>query len=174
MKLIQKKINLLSSILICVALVLSCNDNHLETKQFFYPNGAIKESVQLLGKKRSGLIIHYYENGNVKSLEKYVNDTINGEVFSFYSSGFLEKKSITRMGIPNGASNAFFPNGRLKEYRYWVNGKKQGFGEDYWESNGNIKAIYWARNDSLKYERMIDSLGYVLKTMGNVPVGENK
>lgn len=154
-----------------VLLLFSCNNDSLHKD--YYSNGSLKTSVSISKNKKNGLAIHYYENGNIEAIETYINDTANGEVFSFYPNGYLERKSGVKMGVPNGYNYAFYSSGSIKEYRMWVNGKKQGYGEDYWEKDGDIKAVYFARNDTLTYERLFDTSGVVTKTRGNIPALPN-
>lgn len=154
---------------------LGCDAKKEDDKIYheYYSNGNLKISGHLLHNKKSGIVIYYYENGNIERIENYIRDTINGEVFSFYPSCYLEKKFVTKMGIIDGLYYSFYKNGVIKEYRKWVNGKKQGYGEDYWESDGGIKAVYFSRNDTLIYERFFDTLGTVTKTQGKTPVEPN-
>ena len=123
--------------------------------------------------KKNGVTIFYYDNERVKSLENYINDTINGEVLYFYPNGILQQKSMMNMGVSDGPAFSFYPNGSIKDYRNWINGKKEGYGEDYWGKGGLIKAVYFSRHDTLTYERLFDSLGVVIKTQGKVPLDTN-
>ena len=150
-----------------VLLFFGCNNDSLH-KDYYY-SGSLKTSVSMSNGKKNGLAIHYYENGNIEGIETYVNDSANGEVFSFYPNGYLERKSIVKMGIPNGYNYGFYSSGSIKDYRMLVNGKKQGYGEDYWGKDGDIKAVYFARNDTLTYERLFDTSGVVIKIRGNSP-----
>lgn len=171
----EKKNTRIPNILFCILMILfSCSQkSDDETKKQYYPSGKIKVSAQMSGNEKNGQVIHFYENGVIEQLENYVHDTINGETFSFYSSGFLEHTSILKMGLPNGVSYGYYNNGKMKEYRQWVDGLKQGYGEDYWEKDGSIKAIYYARNDTVIYRRLFDTLGYVIKMEGDVPAEPN-
>lgn len=153
---------------------LQCNNKDDSIHKEYYPNGKLKLSVEYFNNKRNGMSIFYYENGNIQSLEKYVNDTIDGEAFSFFSTGTLKKKTIMKMGIQDGVYYSFYPTGSIKEYRKFINGKKEGYGEDYWEKDGNIKGVYFSRGDTLVYRRLFDTLGYVIKTEGDVPAEPNK
>ena len=72
----------------------------------------------------------------------------------------------------DGYSYSFYPNGSIASFRKWVKGKKEGFSEDYWE-NTMIKAVYFSRNDTLIFERLFDSLGYVIETKGVPPKERN-
>lgn len=171
-----ENVKILNCLFVSVLFILfGCNiKNESTIHKEYYENGKLKATAQLFNNKKNGLVIHYYENGNMESSEKYVNDTINGEVLSFYETGYLEKKSIMKMGITDGVFYTFYSDGSIKEFRKWVNGKMEGYGEDYWQKEGNIKAVYFARNDTLVYRRLFDTLGNVIKTEGDVPIEPNK
>ncbi len=81
----------------------------------------------------------------------------------------MKKKCSVKNGILDGLYYEFYPNGSIKACRKWEKGKKQGLGEDYWEIDGNIKAVYFSRNDTLAYIRLFDTSGYVIKTEGTPP-----
>ena len=77
------------------------------------------------------------------------------------------------MGVPDGPQYMFYQTGSIKKYRNWINGKMSGLGEDYWEKDGNIKAVYFAKDDTLTYARYFDQQGIVIKTVGKDPDIQN-
>ena len=158
---------------IFLLMLFACNQSNDKSHIEYYKNGNKKVSSQIVNNKKNGVTIFYYDNGIVESLENYINDTINGEVFFFYPNGVLQQKSIMNMGISDGPAYAFYPNGSIKEYRNWIKGNKEGYGEDYWGKDGLIKAVYFSQHDTLTYERLFDSSGVVIKTQGKVPLETN-
>jgi len=164
-------------LLFCYALIYcGCNDNKNNNPHYqilYYSNGNLKTVTEIHGNKANGTVTNYYENGKAKSLENWVNDTMQGAVFSFYSTGQLKEKANMKMGVNDGPSYSFFESGLIKEYRMWVSGKKEKYGEDYWDIPGRIKAVYFSRHDTLVYERLFDSTGIVIKTIGMPPTDPN-
>ncbi|TAE63152.1 MAG: hypothetical protein EAY68_08020 [Bacteroidetes bacterium] len=162
----MKKCSLLLMITF-MSLYQSCKNE--SSKCDYYSNGNIKESYKLVDGKKNGLAIYYWENGKIRSLDNYQKDQLHGEVLKFYYNGVLEQKMFFSNGVPNGVFYTFYHNGSIKSYRKFVNGKKEGYSEDYWEKDGDIKAVYFSINDTLVYIRRFDSLGYVIETRGDVP-----
>lgn len=143
-----------------------------ENKNEYYPDGKLKTSTQTFKNTQIGPTIFYYPSGVISGIDNYKNGIVNGEVFDFYQNGSLKQKSMIKDGVMDGYSYAFYPNGVMKFFRKWVKGKKEGYGEDYWES-GDIKAVYFSKNDTLIYKRFFDSLGYVIETKGTPPKEKN-
>ena len=147
----------------------SCKQDEIDNNQVPSSSNLNKGS-----NKKNGIVITYFSDGKIQNIVNYLNDSLNGEVISFYSNGFIEKKVVYNMGVINGPYYSFYPSARIKEYRNWIFGKKEGYGEDYWESSGDIKAIYFSKNDILTYKRQFDSLGFVIRTTGVMPVLPNR
>ena len=148
---------------------LSCKENEIDNNQTLSSSNSNKAT-----NKKNGMVVTYFSDGKIQNILNYLNDSLNGEAISFYSNGFIEKKVVYNKGIINGPYYSFYSSGRIKEYRNWIFGKKGGYGEDYWEKSGDIKTIYFSKNDSLTYEREFDSLGFVIKTSGRMPVLPNR
>lgn len=107
--------------------------------RYYYGSGTIKtESVVSHGGKIARTV-SYYPNGKKMAEGKYLNEK-KDSTWQFFNEteGALLSEEIYKMGVKDGISKTYFPEGGLAEIITWKNGVKSGPWEQYY-SDGKIK-----------------------------------
>jgi antitoxin component YwqK of YwqJK toxin-antitoxin module len=136
--------------------------NKNKSKTEYYANGKIKQIYSLKDNKKQGKEILYSANGNIKSISSYMDNLLEGEQLNFYeNNGLLESKLSFKKGVPNGSAYWFYEGGALRACRYYVNGREDDIGFDYWDYRFIInKSLIRFNHDGKVYYKMnFDSSG---------------
>ncbi len=121
--------------IIPLALPLSWGcSNKSKFKIEYYPNGNIKHIYSSKNDTINSKEITFFTNGNVEFIKNYADGMIEGERLHFYEeNGLMESKMFFKRDIPNGNAYWFYQSGALRSSRYYVDGKENYVGFDYWD-----------------------------------------
>ena len=142
-----------------IIIFLSCQNKEL-SKIEYYPNGSIKKVTSFQDNHRISKEITFFENGNLKHIANFVDGVLDGEQLRFYENGLLESKLLFKNNLPNGVAYWFFESGSLRASRYYIDGKQNNLGFDYWDYKFVInKALVRFYDGKVYYKLNFDSSG---------------
>lgn len=127
---------------IMLMLFVSCNGKNANqgiVRTYFPDTDNVRSVVLEINGKKERQEIIYYPNGNIRTITTYKN------------------------GLKQGWQYWFFESGTLDADRLWVNDKKNGYCNDYYDTTGNTKASLYYENDKLIYRKNFDKNGEVGK-----------
>ncbi len=106
---------------------------------YLYPDGKIKTESQMSENGKIASTLTYYPNGKKMAEGIYVEEKKHG-LWKFFNEaeGSLISEETYVMGVKNGISKTYFPDGGIAEILTWENGVKSGLWEQYY-SDGHIK-----------------------------------
>jgi antitoxin component YwqK of YwqJK toxin-antitoxin module len=112
-------------------------------------------SIEYLGNK-----VHYFiANGDSSS--------VNYEILGFYPDGKLLAKVQKVNGKINGKAYYFYKSGVIMHERNWINGRKVGLCNDFYDTTGAVKAVLLYNNQGeLYYKKVLSRTGEVLRIEG--------
>ena len=150
------------------------HDSDLHDFEYF-SNGNLKSDLQVINGLKNGKCFYYYNDGNLKSINSYKNDTLDGESLIFYTNGRVEQKINYVKGEPNGISYNYFESGVNQYDRPWSDGKKIGYGVDYYDTISAIKSVLiYDSSGILIYKENFDRVGKLIGTEGKNPFKNGK
>ncbi len=118
----------------------------------YYPSGAIKEKYFMKNDFKEGNCKKFYENGIIEQEGQYTKNYKNG-LWKFYTSeGKLfknENYKINFVSIKDGPYEEFWPSGSIKFRCMWVNGKREGVFQRFFE-NGGVEQTGEFHNDLIE------------------------
>lgn len=102
------------------------NSNQVKVS-YYYPDGKLKSSGQMLDHQRVGKWIYFFKDGNkVLSEENYKNGLLEGDYKIFYINGKLTEWSMYKNGLLHGVSKRYAENDILIEEINYSEGKLNG------------------------------------------------
>jgi antitoxin component YwqK of YwqJK toxin-antitoxin module len=90
---------------------------------YYYPNGNVEDSFNLIDGDKEGNYFQYYSNGKLKGTTFFVKGKANGFAYSYYPNTKLEIEEFYRSGNLIFTKN-FHENGILKSYFIMKNNKE--------------------------------------------------
>jgi antitoxin component YwqK of YwqJK toxin-antitoxin module len=168
----------LSTLVLLVPWLLSCEQQKRENFESYHPNGTIEWTGTLVNGKKTGewtlrdslghmdriqryendtcVYRQLYLNGNVLTNEQMKGeDTKHGERIVLYEDGNTESKTSYIMNYQYGHQIVYFRNGQIYRKYFQDSTTMRGFEQYY--PNGNILALSDDTNDGIVHFH--DSLG---------------
>lgn len=127
-------------------LILTLIACRAKTKEEFYPNGAMKSSIEYKGKKKNGEAREYYPNGHLRSLVRYKNDKEEGLAEYFNQEGVITMDIEMKEGKKNGRMRTYFITGGREMECYYENDKLEGTQSYYDKLNKKVSEMHY-KND---------------------------
>ncbi len=118
----------------------------VKTEKNYYPNGSIREVIEIVDGKKNGLYKAYYPNGQLGATCYYENNKKEGIASSYDENGVCKITYWYENDIPNGVFKTYFPNQHIYTTGFFVNKKKEGI-VIYYYSNGKIDQLAHYKND---------------------------
>jgi len=106
---------------------------------YYYPDGKMKTESRISAGGKKARTVSYYTNGKKMAAGNYLNEK-KDSTWQFFNEtdGSLVAEEWYRLGIKDGPSKTYYPDGRIAESLTWKNGLKTGPWEQYY-SDGKIK-----------------------------------
>jgi len=145
--------------LLLIIFFFSCQNKNM-SKIEYYSDGSIKKisSFPIGDSKR--IEMTFYENGNLETISHLANGNLEGEQINFYDSGRLASKFQFKNNLLNGVAYWFYKSGSLKASRFYIDGKQNDMGFDYWDYKFVInKALVRFEDGRVYYKLNFDSSG---------------
>jgi antitoxin component YwqK of YwqJK toxin-antitoxin module len=117
--------------------------------------------------------ISFFENGTIDSIVFIKNDHFHGYLYSFSPYGHLMEQISHKDGLRDGYAFVHYESGFIQHFRPYKNGKKAGWGADYYDSAGFIQAVA-VYNDEGQcfFKREFAPSGEILSTEGEQTYGK--
>ena len=101
---------------------------------------------QYIDNKKEGIHVQHDSIGRIE-IATYKNGLLDGEYVLYHkSNNRIMRKKIYKANIENGQSYYFYSSGAMQSQREWRDGKKVGYGVDYYET-GETEAVMQYNND---------------------------
>lgn len=137
------------------------NGNEEGWWMYYYANGELQASGQMINGEKEGAWTYYHDNGLLKNVENYSNGALHGDYMEYHFNGgvsieaYFEQEMLEReirwynlfgnpvlvhafkAGERNGEAASFFPSGQLKEEFSFLNDQLHGEYKTY-HYNGNL------------------------------------
>lgn len=105
---------------------------------------------------------YFSETKNVHISFTEINGKKEGQEFVYYPDGNIRTITTYRGGKKQGWQYWFFNSGTLDGDRLWIDNKKNGYCNDYYDTTGNTKTSLLYENDHLLYRETFDTNGVVI------------
>ena len=128
---------------ILILTLLACR---AKTKEEFYPNGAMKSSIEYKGKKKNGETREYYPNGHLRSLVRYKNNKEEGLAEFYNQDGVIMMDVEMKDGKKNGRMRTYFHTGEREMECYYENDKLEGAQRYFDKLNMKVSEMHY-KND---------------------------
>jgi antitoxin component YwqK of YwqJK toxin-antitoxin module len=155
---------------VCLLLLTNCNTKN---DYFEIKDEQIIDSIDMVVFTRKNDAINTFQmdfdkNDNLNLFEIRCDEDTS-ELLSFYSSGNIRSKHLisakTRKKL--GKGYFFYESGLVESERNYENDLKVGYGYDYYDTTGNIKAILlFCKKGCLHYRRTLDQNRNTIKVEG--------
>jgi hypothetical protein len=179
----MKKTIMRISICCFVPLLFSCN-SETKVEKIYFPNGSIRESIEMKAGQKNGLDREYFEDGKVSRESYYKNGLLDGRALCFRADGTLDWdveyvqgketgvykefypdgkiKTISHLvnGVQNGKTFEYYPNGIKKNEVDYLNGKNDGIYRSFFE-NGKPSMFVVSENKMTIYKKVFNEMGKV-------------
>lgn len=139
---------------------------------WYHENGKLAQKVNYKDHKKHGEATYYFSNGNVKAKGFYTNDYADGLFSEYFPSGGLALRGSFVMNVMNGEMVKYDYRGRLEEKFHYkngkeygtyekhvdgrllykgnaINGRQDGFCEEYFYVTGKVYRSYTIKNGKL-------------------------
>lgn len=117
--------------------------------------------------------ISFFENGTIDSIAFIKNDQLHGYLYLFSPFGDLMAQFNHKDDLRDGYAFVYYESGFIQHFRPYKNGKKAGWGADYYDSAGFIQAVA-VYNDEGQcfFKREFAPSGEILSTEGEQTYGK--
>ncbi len=125
---------------------LFAGDKKEGTEFFYFPDGKIQQTIAWNGGKKEGLSKEYDKDGNLITLLEYNNDYL------------VSRERINRLdskGLKQGEWKEFYPNGRIKIEKTYVDDNLHGYYKEY-DNRGILVLTMLYENGAVVKSRVED------------------
>jgi antitoxin component YwqK of YwqJK toxin-antitoxin module len=107
--------------------------------RYYYPDGKLKTVSQVSDQGRRAVTVSYFPNGKKMAAGNYLNEK-KDSTWQFFSesNGTVVSIDTYRVGLIEGTSKVFYPEGGLSEFHEYKNSIKDGLWEQYY-LDGKLK-----------------------------------
>ena len=112
--------------------------NYAGNMVWYYENGNKRDSAYIRHGKYIKNRTHWYENGILKQVETIDGECdyecCNGKVVNYYPNGKMQDEFYNLNGQRNGLYRYYYDNGQVKKQEYFKNGVKDGSYNEWFEN----------------------------------------
>lgn len=144
---------------------LNENDQRSGQWEFYYNDGALKETGEYIDGQKSGIWKTYYEDGTIKHEITYQNGLAKGPARFYYRDGTLWEEGFWNETHWKGEYSLYHANGqKFYEWQYNESGKRTGE-QKYFHANGQLQYSGEWENGNIEGEvEVYDEAGQLLET----------
>jgi len=124
-----------------------------DTLTTYFPNGKIESKVSIKNKIRSGAAWIYYDNGNLKQELNYVNGKVSGLVKNYTAAGILYEMFVVEAGKREGPTSYFDSLGVYQKDVMYVEGRMVQ--EPLFPEKENIELEELASNENIETKKVV-------------------
>jgi antitoxin component YwqK of YwqJK toxin-antitoxin module len=125
---------------------LFAGDRKEGTAYIYFPDGKVQQTIAYSGGKKQGLSKEYDKEGNIITLLEYNNDFL------------VSRERINRLdnkGLKQGEWKEFYPNGRIKTEKTFVDDQLNGYYKEY-DNRGILVLTMLYENGAIVKSRVED------------------
>ena len=125
---------------------LFAGDKKEGTAYIYFPDGKVQQTITYNGGKKQGLSKEYDKDGNIITLLEYNNDFL------------VSRERINRLdnkGLKQGEWKEFYPNGRIKTEKTFVDDQLHGYYKEY-DNRGILVLTMLYENGAIVKSRVED------------------
>ncbi len=116
--------------------------------KIWYENGQIKEISDWNNGIQIGKYETYFKNGTQKQLINWINGKQDDKSASWYENGQQESIAFYKQGLRDGNTKQWFANGKMQLDAVYTAGKMNGKVIKYYD-NGNVQTDGFYKNDKI-------------------------
>lgn len=134
----MKHLKIIGPACLLLILILSCEEKkRLEFK--YYPDGTIKEEIEIKDNVATGIYKTYYETGDIQSISYQKKGKLDGLSKTFFQKEIIQSEQFYKEGSRNGVSKFYHENGNIAYVGEYKNGLEIGKHLEFYENDsGNI------------------------------------
>lgn len=148
------------------------DDRPVGKMQRFYEDGKIKVLLIHSEDSETTWATMYFRNGQSGARGKYTREK-RDSIWNYYSyyTGTLSCRESYRMGLREGPTVKYYPEGPAAEILYWKNGKKHGKWEQFYEDS-NLRLSSFYEQDKLQGKYRVYNRESILVVEGSYEQGK--
>lgn len=132
-------------IVLILGFFLFSQEDKIELKTEYYPNGKTKTQTPYKNGKKHGVEKHYFDDGYLYIEREFINGIKEGIEKQYSGEGVLWRETQFKDGIKHGKEKYYHETGELKSISTCVNGKLHGQ-EIWFYDTGDIYIIAFNKN----------------------------
>ncbi len=101
------------------------------TKTFYFPSGAVNQTVEYRNGLRNGVVTTYYRNGQKKSVQDWVDNKEDGHYIGYFKNGQVQSEGWIRNGSAQGPWIFYDELGNKSTESYFQDGELSGYRSEY-------------------------------------------